>query len=76
LFKPYKDLCARIAGIILEFNPMYKYPRSLSSTLLEMAHYQRFFMHNLPSLTDFGEDKNENRLRLFLHQLVFDSIKK
>jgi len=76
LFKPYKDLCARIAGIILEFNPRYKYPRSLSSTLLEMAHYQRFFMHNLPSLTDFGEDKNENRLRLFLHQLVFDSIKK
>ncbi len=76
LFKPYKDLCGRIASIIAEFNPKYKYPRSLSSTLLEMAHYQRFFMNNLPSLTDFGEDKSEERLYQFLYQLVFDSLKK
>lgn len=76
LFKPYKDLCARIANIIAEFNPRYKFPRSLSSTLLEMAHYQRFFMNNLPSLTDFGEDKSEERLYQFLYQLVFDSLKK
>ncbi len=76
LFKPYKDLCGRIANIIAEFNPRYKFPRSLSSTLLEMAHYQRFFMNNLPSLTDFGEDKSEERLYHFLYQLVFDSLKK
>ena len=76
LFKPYKDLCARIASIIAEFNPRYKFPHSLSSTLLEMAHYQRFFMNNLPSLTDFGEDKSEERLYQFLYQLVFDSLKK
>jgi len=76
LFKPYKDLCGRIANIIAEFNPRYKFPRSLSSTLLEMAHYQRFFMNNLPSLTDFGEDKSEDRLYQFLYQLVFDSLKK
>ena len=76
LFKPYKDLCARISSILLECNPSYKFPRSLSSTLLEMAHYQRFFMNNLPSLTDFGEDKSEDKLRKFLHQLVFDSIRK
>lgn len=76
LFKPYKDLCGRIANIISEFNPRYKFPRSLSSTLLEMAHYQRFFMNNLPSLTDFGEDKSEERLYQFLYQLVFDSLKK
>lgn len=76
LFKPYKDLCARIASIIAEFNPRYKFPRSLSSTLLEMAHYQRFFMNNLPSLTDFGEEKSEERLYQFLNQLVFDSLKK
>jgi AcrR family transcriptional regulator len=76
LFKPYKDLCGRIARIMSEYNPRYKYPRSLSSTLLEMAHYQRFFMNNLPSLTDFGEDKSEERLYHFLYQLVFDSLKK
>jgi len=76
LFKPYKDLCARISQVITDCNPKYKFPRSLSSTLLEMAHYQRFFMNNLPSLTDFGEDKSEERLRTFLQQLVFDSIRK
>ena len=38
LFKPYKDLCARIADFIKDYNPKYKYPRSLSSTMIEMAH--------------------------------------
>jgi AcrR family transcriptional regulator len=76
LFKPYKDLCGRISEIISACNPKYKFPRSLSSTLLEMAHYQRFFMNNLPSLTDFGEEKSEDRLRSFLQHLVFDSIRK
>ena len=75
LFKPYKDLCAKIAGIILEYNPQYKYPKSLSSTIIEMAHFQNFFMHNLPSLTDFGENKGEEKIVLFLENLVFPSIK-
>ena len=74
LFKPYKDLCARIAHIFLEYNPSYPYPRSLSSTLLEMAHYQQFFKHHLPSLTDFAEDKDDSRIHLFLEQLVFSSL--
>ncbi len=75
LFKPYKDLCAKIAAIILECNPQYKYPKSLSSTIIEMAHFQNFFMHNLPSLTDFGENKGEEKIVLFLENLVFPSIK-
>lgn len=75
LFKPYKDLCAKIATIILEYNPQYKYPKSLSSTIIEMAHFQNFFMHNLPSLTDFGENKGEEKIVLFLENLVFPSIK-
>ncbi len=37
LFKPNKDLCAAFATIILECNPKYKYPRSLSSTIIEVA---------------------------------------
>lgn len=74
-FKPYKDLCARIGEIILECNPGYKYPKSLSSTIVEMAHFQNFFMHNLPALTDFGKDKNEVRVVAFLEELVFSSIK-
>lgn len=73
-FKPYKDLCAVIANIILEYNPKYKYPKSLASTVFEMAHFQNFFMNNLPSLTDFGETKEESEIILFLNDLVFSSL--
>lgn len=76
LFKPYKDLCAKIGEIILDCNPKYKYPKSLASTIIEMAHFQNFFMNNLPSLTDFGKDKDESKIVAFLEDLVFSSIKK
>ena len=76
LFKPYKDLCAKIGDIILECNPKYKFPKSLSSTIIEMAHFQNFFMNNLPSLTDFGKDKDELNIVAFLEDLVFSSLKK
>ena len=76
LFKPYKDLCAKIGNIILECSPKYKYPKSLSTTIIEMAHLQNFFMNNLPSLTDFGNNKDESKIVSFLEELVFSSIKK
>ncbi len=76
LFKPYKDLCAVIGDVILECNPKYKYPKSLASTIIEMAHFQNFFMNHLPSLTDFGKDKDELKIVAFLEDLVFTSIKK
>lgn len=75
-FKPYKDLCAIIADIILSYNPQYKYPRSLASTIIEMAQFQIFFMYNLPSLTDFGKTKNESKVVSFLEDLVFSAIRK
>jgi hypothetical protein len=74
LFKPYKDLCAKIGAVILEYNPEYKYPKSLSSTIIEMAHFQTFFMNNLPSLTDFGRSKDEAEIVRFLETLVFSSL--
>lgn len=74
LFKPYKDLCGRIAEIFLEINPKYKYARSLTSTVLEMAHYQYFFMHNLPRLTDFGQVKDEKEIINFLRHLIISSL--
>lgn len=75
-FKPYKDLCAVIGIIISECNPKYKYPKSLASTIIEMAHFQNFFMNNLPSLTDFGKTKEETEIIAFLNDLVFNSLKK
>lgn len=79
LFKPYKDLCRRIADIILSYNPTYQYARSLASSLIETAHYQAFFMENLPTLTDFGPldtDRSEARGKLlsFMHHLLFSSL--
>ncbi len=75
-FKPYKDLCATIGNYILDCNPDYKYPRSLATTIIEMAHIQNFFMQHLPALTDFGKSKSESNILDFLEDLVFHAIKK
>lgn len=75
-FKPYKELCAVIAEIILECSPKYKYPKSLATTIIEMAHFQNFFMNNLPSLTDFGVKKEVSEIVLFLEDLVFSSLER
>lgn len=75
-FQPYKDLCAVVGSIILQCSPKYKYPKSLASTIIEMAHFQNFFMKNLPSLTDFGKKKEETEVVAFLNDLVFSSLKK
>ncbi|MCU0383819.1 MAG: TetR/AcrR family transcriptional regulator [Cyclobacteriaceae bacterium] len=74
LFKPYKDVCARIASVFSEINPHYAYCRSLTSTILEMAHQQHFFMHNLPSLTDFGQTKDEKEIFNFLKSLIYGTL--
>lgn len=75
-FKPYKDLCNTVCEIILECNANYKYPHSLASTIIEMAHLQNFFMHNLPALTDFDKTKQEDQIIDFLNSIVFSSIQK
>jgi hypothetical protein len=74
-FKPYKDLCNTVGEIILECNPKYKYPHSLASTIIEMAHLQNFFMNHLPSLTDFSKSKNESEIIKYLEELVFNTIR-
>ncbi len=73
-FKPYKDLCNIVGEIILEFNPKYKYPHSLASTIIEMAHLQNFFMNHLPSLTDFSKNKSVDQIVAFLNELTFSAI--
>lgn len=57
-FLAYKELVQRVADIILEIKPAFKYPHMLVSTVIEGAHHQRFFADHLPRLTDIvvGED--------------------
>lgn len=71
VFKPYKDLCAKIAEVISEFNPKYKYPRSLSTTLIETSHHQQYFSINLPKLTDVSSRSNSEFTSQFLEDLLF-----
>ncbi|RYD55640.1 MAG: TetR/AcrR family transcriptional regulator [Sphingobacteriales bacterium] len=79
LFKPYKDLCHRIAEVFLEYKPGFPFPHSLGSTVIETAHHQLYFKDHLPRLTDFGGVKSSKPLADFLHHLIFsalDSFKK
>lgn len=74
LFKPYKDLCARIALLFKEYNPKYKYPASLASTLVETAHMQYYFMQHLPRLSDFSKKKNPKDIEGYLEHIVFGAL--
>ena len=75
-FKPYKDLCHRIALVFQEYNPDYPYPHSLASTMIETAHHQVYFKDHLPRLTDFGGVKTMEPVADFLELLVFSSLSK
>lgn len=74
LYKPFKDLCARIASIFVEFKPNYKYPSSLASTLVETSHLQYYFMHHLPRLCDFAKKKNPKDLEAYLEHIIFAAL--
>ena len=73
VFSDYKNLVGRIADIVLEINPNYKYPRMLISTVIEGVHQQRFFAEHLPRLTDKIED--EDAPASFYKHMVFNLIK-
>lgn len=72
-FRAYKAMCDKLAAIIQEINPNYKYPHSLISTAIESAHNQKFFAHHLPSLTDITK-QNEDEVSDFIFELVTKSI--
>jgi len=71
-FAGYKNLVAKIADIVIEVNPAYKYPHMLISTIIEGAHLQRYFSQHLPRLTD--SHKGEDSIMTFYKSLVFNSI--
>ncbi len=71
VFKPYKDLCAKIAEVISNYNDTYEFPRSLSTTLIETSHHQQYFSVNLPRLTDIGSKNNSEFTNQFLEDFLF-----
>jgi len=61
-FINYKNLCSKVADVILEIHPKFPYPHTLASNLFEMANNHIYFAQHLPRLTDVkvkGEDFHE-----------------
>lgn len=63
-------MCATIAEVIEAYNPKYKYPKSLATTIIEAAHQQQFFSINLPRLTDNTDKKNTGYTNGFILDLL------
>ena len=51
-FSIYKRLLNRLHDMIIEVDPAYKFPHSLSSTIVEGALHQHFLKDHFQSLTD------------------------
>lgn len=66
-FLSYKSLSEKIAGILLEINPSFPYPRALASNLLEMANNHIYFAQHLPRLTDID---NKGDILLQVEELL------
>ena len=57
LFHGYKSLSDEISNLLLEINPTFPYPRTLATSLFEMAHNHPYFAEHLPRLTDLKTGK-------------------
>ena len=74
LYKPFKDLSGRIAAVFSEYNPAYKFPNTLASSVIDLSHLQYFFMHHLPRLSDISKNKRPKDIETFLEDLVFKTL--
>ena len=74
-FLPYKELVGRIAKIIEEINPNFKYSKSLASTLFDMVNNQIFFAHHLPRLSSLGKKNTLKQLEKMVLHFANSTIK-
>lgn len=77
LFLPYKIVCKKLAAFFKEYNPAFRFPHALSSSVLLSSNHQLYYAEHLPSLTDikFNPRKHHEELYKFLELLVFQSIR-
>ncbi|HMQ06578.1 MAG TPA: helix-turn-helix domain-containing protein [Saprospiraceae bacterium] len=61
IYDNYMALSAYLSGIIKEVNPEFKYPRSLATTILEMATNHLYFAKHFPEMTELGHAANKFR---------------
>jgi len=74
LFLQFKNLCERMAQMILQLAPKYPYAHSLSSLFIESHLDQLYFAEHLPSICDLNG--NDNTRFNFYNNLIFSSIEK
>ncbi len=70
-FLPYKELVSRIAKIIEEINPQFRYAKSLGSTLFEMVNNQLYYAEHLPRLTSLNKNKRLSELEAMVNHFAF-----
>jgi len=75
-FIPYKELVAKLAKIIQEINPQFRYSKSLGSTLFEMINNQLFYAEHLPSLTSLNKSKRISELEIMVNHFAFAIVNK
>lgn len=75
-FLPYKALVGRIATIIKEINPKFKYSRSLASTLYEMISNQLYYAEHHPRLTSLEKKNTIEELEKMVNHFAFAIIEK
>lgn len=77
LFLNYKELSQKVADVILEIQPEFKYPHALASNLFEMANNHIYFAQHLPRLTDVVvEGENFDEVEKMLEYFAFTLLKK
>ncbi len=55
-FSIYKNVINRVIQMILEVNPMYSYPKSLASSIVEGSLHQHFLRNHLTRITDCNQE--------------------
>lgn len=76
-FTNYKSLTSLVAEKILAVNPKYPYPRTLASSLIEIANTQQYFAQHLPALTDIDKEKGDSleQSKQLLEHFAFGLLK-
>lgn len=74
LFLPYKILVGKLAAIIKEVEPSFKYSRSLASTIFEMINNQIYYSEHLPKLTSLNPKNKIMELEKMVNHFAFGSV--
>ncbi|AZQ43914.1 TetR/AcrR family transcriptional regulator [Nonlabens ponticola] len=72
-FSIYQRLVTRLKDLIHTVNPHYKFPASLSSTIIEGALHQHFLKRHFPALTDCNATVSPTHYFMDLIDLIADS---